>query len=101
MARVDDDFSPEQGATKEHTLDGSVTEEQRRSGQKAAQPFGRKQFGASGCVARSLQVHEGYAPRSRLAIRPNLLPRGPSQYFNSLLEGRRSEEHTSELQSPM
>ncbi len=88
MARVDDDFWPEQGATKEHTLDGSVTEEQRRSGQKAAQPFGRKQFGASGCVARSLQVHEGYAPRSRLAIRLNLLPRGPSQYFNSLLEGR-------------
>jgi hypothetical protein len=37
-------------------FDGSVTEEQRRSGQKAAQRFGRKQFEASGCVARSFQV---------------------------------------------
>ena len=56
MARVADDFWPEQGGTKEHTLHGSVTEEQRSSDQKAAQPFGRKQVGASGCVARSLQV---------------------------------------------
>ena len=85
MTRVADDFWPEQGATKEHTRHGSVTEEQRRSGQKAAQPFGRKRFGASGCVARSLQIHEGYARRSRLAIRPNLLPRGAIPVFQQSL----------------
>jgi len=56
MTRVTADFWPEQGATKAHTLGGSVREEQRRPGEKAAQPFGREQFGASGCVARSLQV---------------------------------------------
>lgn len=85
MTRVAADFWPEQGATKEHTVYGPVTEEQRRSGRKAARPFGRKQFEASSSVAHSLQIHEGYAPRSRLAIRPNLLPRGLSRYFNSLL----------------
>ena len=50
------DFSSEQGATKEHTLSGSVTEEQRRSGEKATQPGGREHFEASGGVAHSLQV---------------------------------------------
>src|SRR6266498_2122992 len=34
----------------------SVTDEQRRKGEKAAQPGGRKRFGVSGCVARSSQV---------------------------------------------
>src|SRR6266540_6947027 len=34
----------------------SVTDEQRRKGEKAAQHGGRKRFGVSGCVARSSQV---------------------------------------------
>ncbi len=34
----------------------SVTDEQRRRGEKAAQPGGRGPFGLSGSVARSLQV---------------------------------------------
>ena len=34
----------------------SVTDEQRRRGEKAAQPRGRGRFGPSGGVARSLQV---------------------------------------------
>ena len=36
----------------------SVTDEQRRPGQKAEQPNGRERFGASGGVARSLQTTE-------------------------------------------
>ena len=71
MIRVTADFWPEQGATKAHTLGGSVSKEQRRSGEKAAQPFGREQFGASGCVARSLQV----AMNMRLA---RALPSAPN-----------------------
>src|SRR5206468_5515120 len=85
-ARVAADFWPGQGATKEHTLHGSMTEEQRRPGQKAAQPFGRKQFGASGCVAHSLQVAADMRLPRALPSAPNLLPRGPSRYFNSLLQ---------------
>ena len=34
----------------------SVTDEQRRGGEKATQPGGRGRFGLSGGVARSLQV---------------------------------------------
>src|SRR5688572_16378678 len=37
----------------------SVTEEQRRPGQKAKQPGGRERFGLSGGVARSLQTAAG------------------------------------------
>ena len=37
----------------------SVTDEQRRPGQKAEQPEGRERFGASGGVARSLQTAAG------------------------------------------
>ncbi len=34
----------------------SVTDEQRRRGEKVAQPGGRARFGLSGSIARSLQV---------------------------------------------
>jgi hypothetical protein len=34
----------------------SAIDEQRRKGEKAAQPGGRERFGLSGCVARSSQV---------------------------------------------
>jgi hypothetical protein len=34
----------------------SVIDEQRRKGEKPAQPGGRERFGLSGCVARSSQV---------------------------------------------
>ena len=61
MARVAADFRPEQGATKEHTLYGSVIEEQRRSGQKAAAtlraraiPVFQQSPRLSGYVARAL-----------------------------------------------
>ena len=53
------DFWAVQGATREHTPRGSVTEEQRSTAQKAAQPSGRGQIGPSGGVARSLQPHAG------------------------------------------
>jgi hypothetical protein len=66
-------------------FDGSVTEEQRRSGQKAAEPFGRKRFEASGCVARSFQVATDLRLARALPSTPTCFRAGPSQYFNSLL----------------
>jgi len=53
------DFWAVQGATREHTPRGSVTEEQRSTAQKAAQPFGRGHLGPSGGVASSLQPAAG------------------------------------------
>jgi len=61
-----------------------VTEEQRRSGQKAAQPFGREQFEASGCVARSLQVAANMRLARALPSAATCFPREPFQYFKSL-----------------
>jgi hypothetical protein len=52
------DFLPAQGARREHIRSGSVTDEQRSAGKKAAQPFGRERFGAHGGVARFSQVHK-------------------------------------------
>jgi len=43
---------PEEGAYPQR----SVTDEQRRRGEKSTQPGGRGRFGLSGGVARSLQV---------------------------------------------
>jgi hypothetical protein len=53
------EFWPGQGATKEHTPRGSVTEEPRSSGQNSAQPEGREENRASGGVALSLKPHAG------------------------------------------
>ena len=47
------DFWAVQGATREHTPRGSVTQEQRSTAQKAAQPSGRGHLGPSGGVARA------------------------------------------------
>jgi hypothetical protein len=49
----------------------SVTDEQRRRGEKMAQPGGRARFGLSGSVARSLQVAD------MLVIR--VLPSSPTR----------------------
>lgn len=81
------DFWSAQGARRKHIQNGSVTDEQRSAGRKAKQPFGREHLGAPGGVVRSLQVDEGHAPRSRLAIHPKLLSRGVYLFFNGLLGG--------------
>ena len=91
------DFWAVQGATREHTPRGSVTEDQRSTAQKAAQPSGprrrkgnavvagrasRGQLGPSGGVTHSLQPHKGDARRSRPATAgPKLASRGIPQYF--------------------
>jgi hypothetical protein len=52
------DFFPAQDARREYIRSGSVTDEQRGAGKKAAQPFGREPLGAPGGVVRSSQVHK-------------------------------------------
>jgi hypothetical protein len=49
----------------------SVTDEQRRKGEKAAQPGGRKRFGLSACVARSSQVAADMLVARALPSSPN------------------------------
>ena len=49
----------------------SVTDEQRRRGEKAAQPKGRGRFGLSGGVAHSLQVAAGMLVARALPSSPN------------------------------
>ena len=110
------DFWAVQGATREHTRNGSVTEEQRSTAQKAAQPSGRGHLGPSGGVAparppssprsplpppRSLQPHEGAARRSRLAIWPKLASRDIPQYFNRLLRRVAAPAKLAEDMLPM
>src|SRR6185295_1219047 len=63
------DLSFGRGVTTEHILHGSVTEEQRRPKRKDTQPEGFAQKEAASVVARRSQIHEGYAPSSRLAGR--------------------------------
>jgi hypothetical protein len=65
------DFSSAQGARREHIGNGSVTDEQRRAGKKAAQPFRQEQFGAPGGVVRSSQVHKDMLLAHALPFAPN------------------------------
>jgi len=82
------DFGLGQGATSEHTLDGSVSEEQRGPKAKARQPSGRQVFLGQSSLLRSLQIHKGYARRSRLVWPKNPLPRLYLNFFVTVL-GRR------------
>jgi hypothetical protein len=67
-----------------------VSEEQRRSGRKSGATL-RAAAGWGVWLRFSLVTGRcGHAPHSCLAIRSNLLPRGPSQYFNSLLRLNRA-----------
>ncbi len=50
---------------------GSVTDEQRRRGEKGAQPGGRAPFGLSGSVARSSQVTADMLVARALPSSPN------------------------------
>jgi hypothetical protein len=65
------DFFPAQWARKEHIGNGSVTDEQRGADKKAAQPFGREQFGAPGGVVRSSQVRKNMLLAHALPVAPN------------------------------
>jgi len=65
------DFWSAQGARREHIPSGSVTDEQRSAGKKAAQPFGRERFGAHGGVARFSQVHKDMLLAHALPFAPN------------------------------
>ena len=65
------DFLPAQDARREHIGKGSVTDEQRSAGKKAAQPFGRKHLGAPGGVVRSSQVHKNMLLAHALPFAPN------------------------------
>ena len=58
----------------------SVTDEQRRPGQKAKQPFGRERFGPSGGVARSLQTHAGMRVTRALPATTNCSCAAPPIY---------------------
>jgi len=49
----------------------SVTDEQRRRGEKVAQPGGRARFGLSGSIARSLQVSADMLVARVLLSSPN------------------------------
>ena len=65
------DFVPAQGARREHIGNGSVTDEQRSADTKAAQPFGRGQFGAPDDVVRSSQVIKDMLLAHALSFAPN------------------------------
>jgi len=65
------DVLPVQDARTEHIRNGSVTDEQRRAGKKAAQPFGREHFGTPGSVVRSSQVHKDMLLAHALPFAPN------------------------------
>ena len=53
------DLAPGRGVTREHIRQGSVTEEQQRSGAKDAQPGGFEQKEGASVVAPPLQIHFG------------------------------------------
>src|SRR2546429_5306710 len=59
------------GATREHSRQRSVTEEQQSQKPNAAPPSGRRFSFGPGCVARSLQIRVGYA---RVPVRKHLAP---------------------------
>jgi len=63
----------------------SVTDEQRRRGEKAMQAGGRGRFGPAGGVARSLQVTLDMLVGSRLAFQPKAFSRDMAEYFIRLL----------------
>ena len=58
----------------------SVTDEQRRTGEKATQSGGRGRFGLAGGVACSLQVTLDMLVGSRLAFQPKASSRDMAEY---------------------
>jgi len=79
---------------------GGIIDEQRRKGEKAAQPGWRESFGLSGCVARSSQVAVDMLVARALAIPPKPLPRDVAGYFNRLLGGEHFSRWNFHLQRP-
>ncbi len=65
------DFLSAQDARREHIGKGSVTDEQRRAGKTAAQPFGREHLGAPGDVVCSSKVHNDMLLAHALPFAPN------------------------------
>ena len=63
-------------------------DEQHLGAEKPTQSRGRERCGTSGGVARSLQVADGHAPHSRLAIQPTALSRDMAGVFKRLLRNR-------------
>ena len=65
----------------------SATEKQRSPSQKAAPPRGQERFGDvwPRCSLFIRQLPDGYARRSRLAIRPELLLRGQRLFMRWLV----------------
>jgi hypothetical protein len=63
----------------------SVNDEQRRRGEKWAQPGGRGRLGLFCHRCSLLTGHFRHARRSRLAIQPKALPRDMTEYLNRLL----------------
>jgi len=59
-------FDRWRGATKEHSRQRSVTEEQQSYRSNLAQPFGLPSFSPLPALLAPLQTAEGYARRSRL-----------------------------------
>src|SRR5438034_11333304 len=78
----------------------SVIDEQRRKGEKAAQPRRAREPWAV-CLRCSLLTGRcGHARRSRLAIHPKPLSRDVAGYFNRLLGGEHFSRWNFHLQRP-
>src|SRR5207302_6118389 len=67
---------------QEHPRQWAVTDEQRSRWPGAAPPRRAGAVWLSGVVARSLQTHEGYARRSRLASQPNSRQQNRNLFLN-------------------
>src|SRR5213595_3237200 len=65
------DFWPRRGASDEHTLQRSVSSEQRRRGQKAPPPEGLRRFSVLASLLLGHSPTAGDAPSSRLARTEN------------------------------
>src|SRR6266480_1537504 len=77
---------------------GGIIDEQRRKGEKAAQPGWRESFGLSGCVARSSQVAVDMLVGRALPSQPKPLPRRRGRVFQQA--PRRGALFPQELPSP-
>jgi len=77
-------WKPQRPDTRHRSVNG----QQHLGAEKATQSRGRERCGPSGGVARSLQVADGHAPHSRLAIQPTALSRDMAGFFKRLLRNR-------------
>src|SRR5256885_9738904 len=90
------DSGRRRGASDEHTLERSVRSEQHASGQKTGRPLGLRRIWPVASLLVGYRSTAGYAPSLRLATGQI----GRNERGRISERDHRSEEHTSELQSP-